>query len=283
MLDKDGTNIKDDAPGGARGGGGSALDRKLGELESQFSLLSSQVQELQRLASLGTMSAVVAHEINNLLTPMIAFGQFAAGQDDPVVWRKAVERANSGAVRLRALCNGILGVASSAKAAPSVAPIKPILEETLQTLGRDWQKDRIEASVDAADSLTACFDPAAMRQVLFNLSINARQAMLGRGGRLTLSAAAGDDGRVLVRVRDTGSGIPESHLSQIFEPFFTTKRQAKRADQGGVGLGLYVCRCLIEEQCGSIRVESRVDEGTTFVIDLPESSTTINASENAIA
>lgn len=269
MLDKDVADIKDDGVSGAPGVAGETLDFKLGALERQFSLLSSQIQELQRLASLGTMAAVVAHEINNLLTPIISYGQFAAGQSDPDVWRKAVERSNNGAVRLRALCSGILGIASSVKSAPAVAPIRPLLEETLQATGRDWSKDRIDAAVEADESLAACFDAAAMRQVLFNLAINARQAMLGRGGRLRLTAEGLDAERVRICVRDTGAGIAEENLTRIFEPFFSTKRQSQRADQGGVGLGLYVCRCLVEDQRGTIGVESRVGEGTTFVIDLP--------------
>ncbi|MCB9857814.1 MAG: hypothetical protein H6818_19185 [Phycisphaerales bacterium] len=270
MLDKDRSNITEDV-GGGDGPlvGDVALGRKLGLLEAQFSLLSDQVRELQRLASLGTMSAVVAHEINNLLTPMISYGQFAAGQSNPDVWRKAVDRANDSAVRLRALCNGILGIASNVRTHPSVSAIKPLLEETLYALGRDWKKDKIDAACEAEDSLVACFDTGAMRQVLFNLSINARQAMMGRGGRLRLRAEAHHGGRVRLSVSDTGMGIPPENLPRIFEPFFTTKRRETRSDSGGVGLGLYVCRCLVEEQGGSIAVESRVGEGTTFLIELP--------------
>lgn len=270
MLDNDRSNIMEDVGGGeGPSGGDGALDRKLGLLEAQFSLLSDQVRELQRLASLGTMSAVVAHEINNLLTPMISYSQYAAGQSNPDVWRKAVDRACDGAMRLRALCNGILGIASNARTIPGVGPIKPVLDETLHALGRDWKKDRIDAAVEADDSLVACFDVAAMRQILFNLSINARQAMTGRGGRLRLTAEPVHGGRVRICVSDTGMGIPTDNLPRIFEPFFTTKRREKRADLGGVGLGLYVCRCLVEEQGGSIVVESRVGEGTTFSIELP--------------
>lgn len=270
MLSKDVPNIKDDAmQTGGEARSADALDLKLGQLEQQFSLLNGQVRELQRLASLGTMSAVVAHEINNLLTPMISYGQFAVGQEDPTVWRKAVERSNRGAVRLRALCDGILGVASSTKSSPVVSPVRPILEETLHATGRDWRKDGIDATVEAAEGVTACFDPSAMRQVLFNLTINARQAMLGRGGRLRLSAGPMDGGRVQIRVSDTGEGIAAEHLPQIFEPFFTTKRDSDRMESGGVGLGLYVCRCLVEDQRGTIRVESQVGAGTTFLIELP--------------
>ncbi|MCA9254038.1 MAG: hypothetical protein KDA33_00305 [Phycisphaerales bacterium] len=227
------------------------------------------MRELQRLASLGTMSAVVAHEINNLLTPMISYGQFAAGQSNPDVWRKAVDRANDGAVRLRALCNGILGIASNVRTRPEVGPIKPFLVEALGAIGRDWKKDRIEAVIDVEDGLTARFDAAAMRQVLFNLCINARQAMLNHGGRLTLSGGVVAGGRVRIRVGDTGMGISPENLSRVFEPFFTTKRREARSDMGGVGLGLYVCRCLVEEQGGSLDVESREGEGTTFSIELP--------------
>src|SRR5205807_7904823 len=110
--------------------------------------------------------------------------------------------------------------------------------------------------------------PAQIEQVLLNLIINARQAM-PRGGRLTLDVR--DNARTQlaeVRIADTGVGIPAERMRLIFEPFYTTKEPDENG-HGGTGLGLSVCRQIIEQHNGRIRVESVVGKGSTFTVKLP--------------
>ena len=101
-----------------------------------------------------------------------------------------------------------------------------------------------------------------------NLILNAREAMLGRGGALTISAEDRGDS-VAISVADTGSGISRENMEKIFEPFFTTKTVESESQRNGAGLGLAFCQRVIESHDGAIRVESEPSKGTKFVITLP--------------
>jgi len=105
--------------------------------------------------------------------------------------------------------------------------------------------------------------------VLFNLLINAREALQGTAGRIVVSAEQTSDNHVSIAVRDTGKGIAPELQQRIFEPFFTSKDSNGNGRRCGVGLGLAVCRDIVQENHGRIRVESEVGVGTTFTISLP--------------
>ena len=107
-------------------------------------------------------------------------------------------------------------------------------------------------------------DEKQIQQVLLNIIINAIQAMKAGGSLTVTTALAMNDSRPMVQLKviDTGKGIAESELDKIFVPFFTTKTQ-------GTGLGLPICKQLLEQHHGTIRVESRLGEGSTFIIELP--------------
>jgi signal transduction histidine kinase len=117
-------------------------------------------------------------------------------------------------------------------------------------------------------------DEVQLEQVLLNLMINARQAMLGKGGSLTVKASKvdGRDDELRIQVIDTGPGISEKLLPRIFQPFFTTKGTATRGEAKGTGLGLAICKEIVEHHRGRIEVESVVGKGTTFSIYLPSTA-----------
>lgn len=133
---------------------------------------------------------------------------------------------------------------------------------------KDLAKHRIQVDTRFVSRPLAWVVPGQIEQILVNLVINARQAMMN-GGRLRIEVRenpAADT--VEVKVSDTGLGIPPDQLRQIFEPFFTTK-QPDEYGRGGTGLGLSVCRQIIEQHQGRIRVESVVGKGSTFTVKVP--------------
>lgn len=246
-----------------------SVEEQLDGLERHLSDLQRQVQKLQRLASLGTVATILAHEFNNLLTPILSYSQYALSRDDPEFLRSAVEKTHKNAHRLSALCTKILGMATDDRMGPVAAEIKPLLADAVECVGRDPSKDGIQVVIDVEDDLKVRAHVGSLQQVLFNLVLNARQAMLDRDGCLHMTAQRIDDGRVAITISDTGHGIRPEHLDKVFEPFFSTREHETRQDRRGIGLGLHICRQLMEEQAGEIMVEQTSSAGTTFKLILP--------------
>ena len=143
-----------------------------------------------------------------------------------------------------------------------------LVEEILVLTDKDLSKHRIHVEKKYQGRPKAYVVPAQIEQVLLNLIINARQAM-PRGGRLRIEVRENQRTQMVeARVSDTGVGIPPDQLRLIFEPFFTTKEPDEHG-HGGSGLGLSVCRQIIEQHQGRIRVESVVGKGSTFSFTLP--------------
>ena len=148
--------------------------------------------------------------------------------------------------------------------------VQKLVDEVLMVLARDPQKDGIALRVQVQPELLVDGDEVQLEQVLLNLLINARQAMLGKGGSLWVKAAMVDgEDELRIQVIDTGPGIPEKLLPKIFQPFFTTKGTTKKGEAKGTGLGLAICKEIVEHHKGRIEVQSEVGKGTTFSIYLP--------------
>jgi signal transduction histidine kinase len=143
-----------------------------------------------------------------------------------------------------------------------------LVEEVLILAEKDLSKHRIQVEKKYAGNAQAPVVPAQIEQVLLNLIINARQAM-PRGGRLVIETVNNSRTQMAeIRVTDSGEGIPPDRLRLIFEPFYTTKEPDENG-HGGTGLGLSVCRQIIDQHQGRIRVESLAGRGSTFTIKLP--------------
>jgi signal transduction histidine kinase len=135
---------------------------------------------------------------------------------------------------------------------------------------KDLQMHRINVDLQASQSVWAKANASQIQQLLMNLIVNARQAM-GENGRLKLIVRDNPaEGWGEIVVGDSGCGIPHDKLPHIFESFYTTKKPDARG-QGGTGLGLALCRKIVEAHQGRIRVESEIGKGTTFTLKLPRS------------
>jgi signal transduction histidine kinase len=251
-----------------------ALDQQLQVLQQQLDSVREQLTESQRLATIGTIAAVIAHEFNNLLTPIVSYSQFAlasaeSDKPDMELIKKALSKAFGASTKAGKICQSMLGLARGQTAQTTVA-IQTLVDEVLLVLARDPQKDGLALRVQVQPDLRVNGDPVQLEQVLLNLLINARQAMLGRGGSITIKAAE-VEGEPCVRIQviDTGPGIPEKLLPKIFQPFFTTKGTARKGESKGTGLGLAICKEIVEHHKGRIEVTSTVGRGTTFGVVLP--------------
>ncbi len=252
----------------ARQAGGD-LEHQIDGLEHHLAGLQDQVQRLQRLASLGTVSAMLAHEFNNILTPIVSYAQYALKRDDHDLMRTALDKTLTNSRRMTELCERVLGLASDDSMGPRNVAIRPLAVDAAECLGRDLEKDNIELITDVPPDLPAHVHAGHLQQVLFNLVLNARQALLGRRGRLTISGRPTDDGRIVLTVSDNGPGIKAEDLDRVFEPFFTTKRQHDKPDRRGIGLGLPICQQLVEDMGGTITVESEPGRGAAFTLTIP--------------
>jgi len=246
---------------------------ELAATQGQLDLLREQLTESQRLATIGTIAAVIAHEFNNLLTPIVSYSQFAlqsaeGEKPDMELIKKALTKAFGSATKAGKICTSMLGLARGESTFGKVE-VQKLVDEVLLVLARDPQKDGIALRVQVQPGVTVYGDAVQLEQVLLNLLINARQAMLGNGGSLTIKANQMDNGVVRLQVVDTGPGIPEKLLTKIFEPFFTTKGTTRKGEAKGTGLGLAICRDIVEAHRGKFEVTSAVGKGTTFTLVLP--------------
>jgi len=224
--------------------------------------LRAQLMQSQKLAGLGALASSVAHEFNNILTAIMNYAVFALRSNDPEMMRKALDKIEGASERATTLTTGILGYAANRKPTTEPVNLTWLAEDTLTLIEHDLAKHRVRLRRDFSSGVLAVVDVNAMQQVLLNLLVNARQAM-PEGGTLTLTIRSKQRPKcVEVAVTDTGMGIPRGKLKRIFEPFYTTR-------DTGTGLGLSVCREIVERHEGELRVASTEGKGTTMSILLP--------------
>ncbi len=235
----------------------------------QIDDLRRQILELQRVASLGVLAGSIVHELNNALTPILNYAKLGLRNPDPEFRRRALEKILEGAQRATAISGGVLGLARPQADRRDPTDVARLVEEILLLTAKDLQKHRVQVDLRFENRPFARVNPAQIQQVLLNLVINARQAMPD-GGQLSLRVGLDPSGRFAeIKLSDTGQGIAPADLRRIFEPFFTTKTGPDSSGLGGTGLGLPVCRDIIEAHKGRLRVESRPAQGATFTLRLP--------------
>jgi signal transduction histidine kinase len=237
-----------------------SLLQELERLETKLQMMQERIDRAHRLVTLGTMATAIAHEFNNILTPVVSYCQMAT--QSPELKDKALQRALQGALRATQISQSMLGFVRNPDAA--AADVREVLDDTLNCMAQGAGRDSVEIICQISAGCTAAISPIHLQQVLMNLILNARTAMPG-GGRIHISAHS-NDLYTNIDVKDSGIGIPEKLMDEIFEPFVTS------GEQEGTGLGLSICRELIERASGTIAVMDTGPSGTTFQICLPVAS-----------
>jgi two-component system, NtrC family, sensor kinase len=251
----------------------AALQSKTAEIEGSLVAiedvtervgLEEQLQQSDKLSSIGLLAAGVAHEVNTPLAGISSYSQMLMQQiPDTDPRRQLLEKIYRQTSRASSIVNNLLNFSRVTEARYAPVDLNRVIDDTIQLLEAQLRNTEIEVVRSYADELPLAFgDGPKLQQVLMNLILNARDAM-PQGGRLEISTEADEDSAV-IGVRDTGLGIAPEHLSKIYDPFFTTKQIGK-----GTGLGLAVSYGIIRDHGGHIDVESKLGEGTRFQITLP--------------
>ena len=238
--------------------------------------LQAQLMLSDRLASLGTLAAGVAHEINNPLTFIQANVSFlgeelrrvadVVGEEDYERLRESLRDARAGADRIARIVRDLTTFSHTDDGDKNLTRVRDILRSTLELASKQLAgRARIETSFREKSLVMA--SRARLSQAFMNLLLNAAQALPEcdeAGNVVRLSTRDAEAGTVVVEVSDTGSGIPPDRLRHIFDPFFTTKPEGV-----GTGLGLYVAHNIVTELGGRLTVDSEPGRGTTFRATLP--------------
>jgi PAS domain S-box-containing protein len=251
------------------------------------------LRQAQKMEAVGNLTGGIAHDFNNLLTIIIgsidmAVRRLDAGTDPRA--RRSLENALTGADRAAALVQRLLAFSRRQPLDPKAIDVQKLLDGMADLLARSIPESITTQIVAPADVWPVEVDPNQLENVILNLAVNARDAML-IGGALTIEAsnkmlAPGDIGEasgahVAISVTDTGIGMSADTISKVFDPFFTTKEVGK-----GSGLGLSMVYGFVKQSGGFIDIASQLGQGTTITLFLPRhlgTMTSLPATETAAA
>jgi len=229
--------------------------------ETEKEKLREEMMRLDRLASLGKLSAGIAHEVRNPLTGISLLlddlhDQAATGSEDQSMIKKALAEIG----RVERLINSLLNYSSPARAEFSESDLNRVVHDTVLLMRRPCERREVFLSFEEQPLPPCRIDPEKIKQAVLNIIRNAQEALQG-GGRITVRTRARGEWAV-IEIGDDGPGIAADDLPLIFEPFFTRKG-------AGTGLGLSITQRIVEEHRGRIRVASSSGQGTLFTIELP--------------
>lgn len=247
------------------------LEKRIQEKSEELKKAQAHMILVEKIASLGKLSAIVAHEINNPLSGILTYASLCLkiAQNNSL----SIEEKNSllnyltiikdETKRCGEIVKNLLYFAKKDFGTWSEESIHKIIRNSIQLVKHNLEIKELELIEDYTNGNDIIFcDPTGIQHIFVALFINAIEAM-SKGGKLKVKTELIDNGSWLqIEVSDTGCGIPEEILPNIFEPFFLTKESS--------GLGLAVVYSIIEQHGGKINVESKINEGTRFIIHLPK-------------
>ena len=239
---------------------------------SQYDELEDQMLQAQRLESIGRLASGVAHDFNNILGAILANVGFLRGIGKTVTFadrevQECLGDIDMAAQRAVQISRQLLGLSRRDEREDVLVDMTDLVHEVVSLVSRTFERSMVVED-ELEGGLQVKGDPGQLSQMLMNLCINARDAMLPRGGTLSLhvraTASRKQQPHVEISVSDTGCGIPEGIRRRIFEPFYSTKGKGK-----GAGLGLSSVLSIVRQHGGDVEVESEEGRGTTFRVYLP--------------
>ncbi|MEM8686047.1 MAG: PAS-domain containing protein [Pseudomonadota bacterium] len=247
------------------------------ELNRQREIL----HQSEKLSALGELLAGVAHELNNPLSVVVGQSLMLTetAQDEKIKAR--AEKIGNAADRCARIVKTFLAMARQQPAQTTNVNVNDVVESSLEVAGYALRTSGVALALRLTPDLPAVWgDPDQLNQIFINLIVNAEQALRGWSGPKRVKIVSRYDtarNDVVVKIHDSGPGIPENVRSRIFEPFFTTKEVGE-----GTGIGLAFCHRIVETHGGSIRVECKPGQGTAFFVRLPASSRLDESADKAL-
>lgn len=250
------------------------LEQRVQQKTDELKKIHQQILQIEKMASLGKLSATVAHEINNPLEGILTYAKLISRRmkksanltNEEKETLEDIELIKRETERCGAIVKNLLLFSKKQVGEFALAPVKQIVQKAEQLMKHHFDISNVKfyEEFPAMEPLLLC-DENQIQQALVALCVNAVEAMPG-GGSLTVSVAENEE-TISVTMSDTGAGIPKSDIPHVFEPFFTTKENGQ-----GVGLGLSVVYGIVERHGGKISVDSALGQGTTFTLTFPQSS-----------
>lgn len=230
---------------------------------TEFEQLMAQTIQSEKLAEVGRMSTGIAHEINNPLSVIsYACQLLKAGDESAEDQMELLERIGNEVDRLKNLTSELLAYSGDQACQKKLTNLNETLKEVASLLRYELNKKQITLTDEFGDLPVVSIDNNKFKQIFINLILNAVQAM-GKGGHLQISTGVLTGNTLFVRFIDDGPGVPDELKTKIFEPFFTS-----RNDGSGTGLGLYLCRKIVDDYQGTLSVSDVSSGGTCFEITL---------------
>jgi signal transduction histidine kinase len=239
------------------------------QLEGEREELRRRLTQTEKLAALGQFVAGIAHELNNPLQGVLGHMELLRATGAfPKQLRREVQTIYREADRAAKIVHNLLVFAGSRRVARRSVSLNAVLQKVVSLRASAHRAQNVEVVRHYDERLPrVASDPLLLHQVFLNMVMNAEHAIAatGRPGRIELTTAIARPGdRVVITVRDTGTGIPEDTLTRIFEPFYTTKEVGK-----GTGLGLAIAYGIVQEHGGQISAANHPDGGAVFTVELP--------------
>lgn len=259
-----------------------SLVTSLNNMIHELNRRSEQLIQTKKLASLGTLTSGVAHELNNPLNNISTSVQILLEEledADPEYKRQLLTETEKQVERARDIVKALLEFSRERTFTLKQVRFKDLVEDTLRLIKGELPAG-VELKVEVPEEIQGNMDSRRMQQVLLNLILNGIQAMEGGGVLKIVAWKQEEEGEFCFQVQDTGKGIAEENFSKIFDPFFSTREATRASESGppayhsiveqqGSGLGLSICHGIVERHGGRIEVESKLGEGTTFTVRLP--------------
>ncbi len=250
------------------------LEDRVAEKTRELTQAHQRMLHVEKMATIGKMAAVVAHEINNPLSGILTYsklvkrwiGKHAASSPRQEEMQGSLDLIASESKRCGELVKNLLSFSRVSPMNLAWCDLNQVIDRCLRLVQHKMDMAGIQLNLELGSDLPmAHCDPSQIEQVVLAMVINAIDAM-PHEGNLWISTRVTADSTMELVIRDDGIGIPEEHLAHIFEPFYTTK------ESGGSGLGLAISQNIVERHGGHIEVDSKVGQGTTFKIVLPVDS-----------